>query len=494
MRTIRIGALVITSVVLVAGGCQQAPPPAPPPAASARAVEAYEFKGGFPTAETVQRAYDDADLARAIEAYKFFYPTVSIFGTWQGNLDAGTVPNKVLLILHGRPEQLVFTPNSDTPYAGGTIDLSDGPIVVEVPPGPLMCVVNDLNQRYVMDLGLPGPDAGKGGKHLILGPEYKGAVPAGYYSGRATTNRVLLMLRAIPPGGDDAKGVEMLKTAKIRPLNPPPGWKGVEWIDQGAKPQDFTPVRWERGLDYWKILHDIVDEEPAFEAYRMNYGQLASLGIVKGKPFAPDARMTAILEKAARTANDQMRVQSFADRRPDRVMWPDRKWEWATLRPENGTFDAPTYKDLEAREKWFYQAQIESPAMFRRTAAAGSLYWLGLRDKGGAYLDGGKTYRLSVPQPVPAKLFWSVTVYDPDSRSEIKTSQAKAALRSLFELKGRTGGSVDLYFGPKAPAGHEGEWIQTIPGKGWFTYFRIYGPEGPAFDGSWKPGDFEEIQ
>jgi hypothetical protein len=454
----------------------------------------YTFKGGYPTADTIRKVYDDADLSRAIEAYKFFYPTVSILGTWQGNLDAGTVSNKVLLILHGRPEQLVFTPNSDTPYAGGTIDLSAGPMVVEVPPGPLMCVVNDLNQRYVMDLGLPGPDAGKGGKHILLPPGYKGEVPQGYYAATATTNRVLLMLRAIPPGGDDAAGVAMLKTVKIHPLNPPADWKEITWIDQGAKPGDFTPVRWERGIDYWQKLHEVIDSEPPYEAYRMSYGQLATLGIEKGKPFAPDARMKAILEKAAGMANDQMRVQSFADRRPDRVMWKDRKWEWATLRPENGTFDLPAYKDLEAREKWFYQAQIESPAMFRRTAAAGSLYWLGVRDGTGTYLDGDKTYKLAVPLPVPAKLFWSVTVYDPASRSEIKTDQGKAALRSLFELKGKTGSTADLYFGPKAPVGHEGEWIKTIPGKGWFTYFRIYGPEASAFDGTWKPGDFEEMK
>ena len=135
--------------------------------------------------------------------------------------------------------------------------------------------------------------------------------------------------------------------------------------------------------------------------------------------------MKEILDKAAKLANAQMRVQSFADRRPDRIAWSDRKWEWASLRPENGSFDLPSYKDLEAREKWFYQAMIESPAMFRRSAGAGSLYWLGLRDGSGAYLDGAKTYKLTVPLPVPAKLFWSVTVYDPNTRSEIKTTQGQ---------------------------------------------------------------------
>jgi hypothetical protein len=123
------------------------------------------------------------------------------------------------------------------------------------------------------------------------------------------------------------------------------------------------------------------------------------------------------------------------------------------------------------------------------------LYWLGVRDKDGNWLDGGKTYTLSVPEPVPARLFWSVTIYDPETRSQIATDQDKAALRSLFELKEVSkAASTKLYFGPKAPAGQEGRWIKTIPGKGWFTYFRIYGPQGPAFDGSWKPGDFEEVK
>jgi hypothetical protein len=240
----------------------------------------------------------------------------------------------------------------------------------------------------------------------------------------------------------------------------------------------------------------MIDTEPAYEPYRNYYGELAALGIVKGKPFAPDDRMKKILGQAAQMANDQMRVQSLADRRPDRIVWLDRKsWEWATLRPENGTFDAPTYVDLEAREKWFWQATFESPAMFRRQAGGGSVYWFAARDNTGAYLDGGKSYRLTVPQPVPASLFWSVTVYDPDTRSEIQTDQGKAALRSLFELKdvAKTG-AAELYFGPHAPAGRERQWIKTNPGKGWFVYLRLYGPQAPGFDGSWKPGDFEEVR
>jgi hypothetical protein len=200
-------------------------------------------------------------------------------------------------------------------------------------------------------MGLPGPDAGKGGKHILLPPGYREKVPEGYFAGTPTTNRVLLLVRAIPPKGDVQAAIAALKTVKMYPFGRPADASQVTWFEIGDKHIDFTPVRWEKNLDYWKELAEVIHNEPPFEAYRMEYGLLASLGISKGQPFHPDSRMQGILVNAAQTANDQMRVQSFADRRPDRLAWPDRKWEWATLRPENGTFDAPAYKDLEARTK-----------------------------------------------------------------------------------------------------------------------------------------------
>ena len=454
----------------------------------------YKFVGGYPTPETVQKAYDEADLNRAIQTYRFFYPSVSIMATWEGNLANGVVPNKVFAILDGTPDQLVFTPNSDTKYAGLAIDLSNGPMIVDVPPGPIMSAVNDMNQLWVMDIGLPGPDKGKGGKHIILPPGYKGKIPPGYFSATASTNRVLILLRAIPLPGATKTAEDLMKSVKIYPLNKPADWTDPTWVNLNKPGADFTPLRWEDNIQYWQQLHDLIDKEPPYAPYRAMYGELAELGIEKGKPFSPDARMKGILEKAAKTGYAIMRVQSFADRRPDRLAWNDRKWEWAALQSTNGTFDAPHYTDLYAREKWFYQAQIESPAMFNRAPGAGSLYWLGVKDNTGAYLDGSKTYKLTVPLPVPDKLFWSVTIYDVLTRSEIKNDQDKAALRSTVELKGKTGSSVDLYFGPSAPSGKEDVWIKTIPNVGWFTYFRIYGPEAPAFNGSWKPGDFEEVK
>lgn len=140
-------------------------------------AEPFTFQGGFPTDGTIHRAYDEADLVRAVSMYRFFWPTVSLEATWRGNLDGGVVPNEAFPLLNGTPQQFVFTPNSDTPYAGMSLDLTDGPIVVDLPPGPLMGTVNDLNQLWLLDIGLPGPAKASGGRHVLLPPGFEGEVP-----------------------------------------------------------------------------------------------------------------------------------------------------------------------------------------------------------------------------------------------------------------------------------------------------------------------------
>jgi hypothetical protein len=485
--------LVGTSLAALAALGSQTLGQAPSPT-NARAAPT-EFPRGSPTYETIEHLYDETDLNRAIQTYKFFYPNISMAGLADGFEKINPVNNKTFFILSAAPNQIFFTANSDTPYAAIPLDLRAGPITIELPAGPLIGVANDWNFRWVMDIGLPGPDAGKGGQHIILPPDWKGEVPAGYYSGQSSTYRVFLIIRSLPQAGDMSPAIARIRTVKVRPLNPPADWSEPTWTDVSQRNFDATPIAWEKTLKFWDVLHQIIDTEPAFAPYRIYYGELAALGIVKGRPFTPNDRMKGILERAAQMANDQMRVASLAGRRAERVAWPDRRsWEWITLVPENGTFDAPTYVDVDARAIWFWQATFESPAMFRRQAGGGSVYWFAARDKTGAFVDGGKLYKLTLPQPVPVTLFWSVTVYDPDNRSQIQTDQGKAALRSLVELKDvATTGAADLYFGPNAPAGKEGRWIKTIPGKGWFVYLRLYGPEAPAFDGSWKPGDFEEV-
>lgn len=460
--------------------------------AQGQSGSAQGFERGFPTPDAARAARDDADLQRAVVAYRFWYPTVSAEGIFNGNREAGIPDNTAMGIASTGPRQVGFTLNSDTPYGSAALDVSNGPMVIEIPPGSYIGLVNDHHQGWVMDVGLPGPNEGRGGKHLVLPPGYGGEVPSGYQVGRALSNKLFFAVRALPAGGDLSAALEALRQIRFYPLAAAANPAALTFHDTSQTRMDSTCLRWEANIQYWEVLHRILREEPLVEKYLPMYGMLAELGIERDKPFAPDARMRAILERAARVGRDQLLVSAFASDRPDRLNWPDRQWEWVGLVPGSAQFETSAGLDLEARDRWFAQAIVTSPAMFRRSAGAGSLYWLSARDSGGTFLDGSRNYRLTVPGPVPGKLFWSVTAYDAQTRSQVQTEQDKAALRSLFELKDVAAGApVDLFFGPQAPAGQEQRWIRTAPGRGWFAYFRIYGPEQAAFDRSWKPGDFE---
>ena len=453
------------------------------------------LKGGFPLADAVGRLRDEGDLQRAVTAYRFWYPTVSVEGIFNGNRELGLADNEKIGYCATSPRQVGFTLNSDTPYAAGALDLSDGPMVIELPPGAYIGLVDDHHQRWVIDMGIPGPDQGHGGKHLVLGPDHDGDVPGGFHVGRSSSYKVLVALRALPVGGDQDKALGALRAVRIYPL-PAPGAdpQPLEMVETTQRDIDSTCLRWEDNLQFWQKLHGILEAEPVLEEFRPMYGLLSSLGIGRGTPFAPDERTTAILEHAARTGRDQLLVSAFAGTRDDIRAWPDRRWEWAGLIADNADFETPSGLDLEARDRWFSQAIIASPAMFRRVEGSGSLYWLGARDHTGTYLDGARDYQLSIPLPVPGSLFWSITIYDAETRSQVQAEQGMAALRSLFELRDLpASGTTELRFGPTAPADGAGAWLQTIPGRGWFAYIRIYGPQAPAFDGSWKPGDFQAL-
>jgi hypothetical protein len=461
------------------------PPPPPPPVKSP-----YKFEHGYPAAGTAEIAYNDTDLGRAIEAYKFFYPTMVNEAEMQ-IMPSSDKPNQIGIKFAAGPRHQLFTANSDTPYAIGTLDLkADGPMVIELPPGNFIGLANDHNMRWVLDMGTNGPDKGQGGKHLILPPDYKGNVPNGYYFGQSETWKVLFFIRSISTEGDVVKALNALDNIKAYPLAKAGEPVTFHFVDVTDKAFPNLLLTWEDKLDYWKQLKAVVDSETAPVEFRSMFGMLQSLGIEKGKPFNPDSRMTSILEEATNKALAEMRVNAYANREPERIVWNDRNWEWVPLRQFNATtkdLGVAAFLDLQATDNAYFQAIGASESMGKRQPGAGSIYFAGLRDSTGAYLDGGKTYKLTVPGPVPAKLFWSATVYDVDTRSEIATDQDKAAVRSLFEKpKPNPDGTIDLYFGPEAPVGKEGQWVKTIPGKGWFVYFRIYGPEAPVFNGTWK--------
>lgn len=401
-------------------------------------VNIVDFElGFFPAPRTAAEAHGEQDLRRALEAYHFFYPTVSMEGIIRGTRNSGAVDNKAAMMVIAQPRHIGYTLNSDTPYAGGVLDLrQSGPMVIELPPGPLIGLVDDHHHRWIADLGLPGPDGGQGGAHLLLPLGWDQPVPSGYFVAHSDTWQVMLALRAMPVGGDQDAALKLLSSVKVYPLDGN-GTGSYQFIDKSAEAVNTTPLAWEDNLEFWQVLHDVIDSEPPVEEMRQALGMLAELGIEAGKPFRPDEATARLLTSAARQGRDEMLVSAFASRRPDRIAWPDRNWEWAGLRPENAGFEREGSLDVEARDRWFAQAIVTSPAMFRRVEGAGSLYWLACRDGSGEYLDGAVTYRLTVPLPVPASLFWSVTCYDSETRSEVVTDQGQAALRSLSRTSPR---------------------------------------------------------
>ena len=443
----------------------------------------------FPSSAAARKARDEADFQRAVTAYRFWYPSVSAEGIFNGNREIGIADNDAFGIAACGPRHVGFTLNSDTPYGAATLDLSNGPMVIELPAGPYIGLVDDHHQRWIMDLGMPGPDQGAGGKHVVVPPGYAGCVPSDHHVGRSATRKVLLAVRALPTEGDLAKALTSLRDIRIHRLGEQATLDVVDFSDRQI---DNTCLRWEDNLQFWRVLHDIVEFEPVVEEFQPMYGLLRALGIGKDQVFDPDERATGILQRAAQTGRDQLLVSAFAGNRPDRLTWNDRQWEWIGLIPDNADFLTSGGIDLEARDRWFAQAIVTSPAMFRRQQGTGSLYWLAARDAAGDYLDGSRRYTLTVPQPVPASLFWSITIYDARTRSQVQTEQGKAALRSLFELRdvGAATDSISVSFEPDAPQdGATDRWLQTVPGRGWFAYLRIYGPGPAAFNGQWRPGD-----
>jgi hypothetical protein len=459
----------------------------------------YEFEGGFPTADTVELAYNNTDLGRAIEAYKFFYPTMVNEAMMQVESQSNESNQVGIKLVAGPPHQ-IFTANSDTPYIMTTLDLrAEGPVVIEVPPGRFMGLADDHNMRWILDMGIYGPDKGQGGKHLILPPDYTGDVPAGYYVGQSNTWKVLTFIRSVPTENNMTSALQSLDGITIYPLSKSGGEiSPYRFIDMTNTTLPNKLLEWEDNLEYWQQLKKVVDTETVPVEFRPMYGMLQSLGIEKGIPFNPDARTTSILEEAAKKAIAEMRVNAYANRDPERLVWDDRNWEWIPITPFNTTtrdMGVAEFLDLQATEHAYFQAIGASPLMSIREIDHGSIYFSNFHDNNNVFLNGSKTYKLTVPGPVPANLFWSATVYDVDTRSEIATDQNRSAIRSLFEdPQPNPDGSIDLYFGPEVPEGEENHWVKTIPDQGWFVYFRIYGPQAPVFDGTWKLNNIVEMK
>jgi hypothetical protein len=243
---------------------------------------------------------------------------------------------------------------------------------------------------------------------------------------------------------------------------------------------------------FYEELNEIVQEEPVDSYGPDMMGLFNAIGMVKGKPFAPDARMKAILTDAVAIGNATARAIDFRSRSAEAPIYPDRHWNTPFIGGSYQWLTEGGGRNFDARTMFFYVATVNTPAMTVAMPGVGSQYASTNLDSHGAPFDGSKAYRLRVPPDVPVKDFWSVVLYDTQTRSMLQTDQQFPSLSSETKPQANADGSVDIYFAPTKPAG-AANWVQTIPDKSWFTIFRLYGPLKAWFDHSWKLNDIEQV-
>ena len=449
-----------------------------------------ELENGYPTDATVAKVFDDIDFQRACQAYLWALPLMAM-QQWQSEhltkFGAGKLDYVDYLTFQDKLGLL--TANATTPYIMAFPNLKEtGPLVFEVPAGPTAGGFTDFWQRPITDAGQTGPDKGAGGKYLILGPDDADMSPEGYFVFRSPTVNVFSAHRVLDP--DPAKARLLIDGLKIYPYRQRENPASTRHVSPAGRAWSGEQPR---GLAYWEGLAKIIQEEPVHERDRMMMGMLQPLGIEKGKPFAPTERQKQILIDAAQTGEVMARAIAYKKRFEGAKVWPNRNWEISLFLKETNQ-EAPHYTQLEERTSWFYEAVGVSVGMMGRAVGVGQVYLEAAKDSQGRWLDGGKTYRLRVPKDVPVAQFWSVTVYDNESRCFVKTG-VPPDRSSRDAIVTNADGSVDLTFGPAAPAGTpESNWIKTLPGKGWFSYFRLYGPTQPYFNRSWVLSDIEMIE
>jgi len=496
-------------------------------------IGTLDFKDGVPSAATARTVFDTLDFTRALNVYNNSFRGASALGLVKGFQEVGAGSGDIVIFEELMDANSLFlTGNADTVYYLGYVDLSKGPVVIEQPSDGLGAI-NDMWFQWVIDVGKPGPDRGLGGKYLIVGPGYDGPLPeGGYFVAHSRTNTILYALRAFIADGNDPKPAvyNVKQTLKIYPYVPgsfgtpiAEALKGEIKLADEPKIPEMTFINGS-GLSFNTIppsdygffewINENVQNEPATSYDVELAGQLAAIGIVHGKEFAPDDRMKKILTDAASVGQATGRALQWEalERHPEWAryegsQWNLMLWEGGALFEtppapfEDGMFKPypPTgARTLDSRTAFYYAYTLDSPAMIMQIPGVGSQYLINFRDANGEVYDGAKAYKVTLPKDIPAAAFWSFTLYDNQTRSMLQTPQKypRAGSQSYPSpaAEAAADGSTTVWFAPAQPDGvARGNWIQTDPDKGWFTILRLYSPLPSFFDKSWRPGEIELV-
>ena len=459
-------------------------------------VGELEFTSGYPTEATVAGLYDELDFQRAVQVYLWALPMASYGAMADAHKALGADSHTVVIADKlAEPRQLALTANRDTVYMSGVLDLREGPMVMELPPG-LLGTMNNIWQQPLVDLGGPfSPEQNRGGRFLILPPGYDGPLPAVHHHiVRSDSNIVVFYLRGIPRTQEDipevVKQIKQYRQYKLDEAANPPETRFVSLAGKDAN------LLTNEGFAYFEALARYINENPPREQDMAMLGMLESIGIAHGRMFEPDERMKAILTEAAIVGRAMAEVLAYNPRVPRDVLYAyPGKRQWKKIFFADPTFHEPEYMAIDLRSKYAFEAIGTAHSMVISVPGQGSQYIGAYQDADGTWLTGDHTYRIRLPRDVPANMFWSLTVYDNESRSMIQNEEGRPLVGSVHGAIANKDGSFDLYFGPERPSNvPEQNWVQTTPGKGWFVYLRLYGPEQSYFDKTWVPGDAEKVQ
>jgi hypothetical protein len=448
-------------------------------------------KQSFPDLEG-QVAYQ-----RAFEAVVWAMPATSVYRLREGFFKAyGITDNDIVAFSKPTtPSAEMLTPNTVTPYIAGFTDLRKGPVVLELPAktdkASLFGQIVDAWQVTIADVGPSGEDKGAGGKYLLIPPGYKDPIPAGYFPVRSESYRLMFGFRSIPaPGAGLDVAHAYAQTLKMYPLADAANPKPTRFVDGSSKRVSTLSFYDSR---VFQDIYDFISVEPVRARDKVMMGMLASIGIEPGKPFNPQGKVKAAMQRAAVDAYYYMQERQ-ANLVNAQAYWPDRHWVNGLVPDSAGGFEYETADavQIDQRADQFFMGIFYPKVTLKKPA---TVYLVAGADSSGQALEAGKNYRLHVPKDMPVSQFWSLTMYDKATYALIYSPLARAGLSSREKpsMKLNDNGSVDLYFGPKAPVGLESNWIPT-QGKAPYPIMRFYGPEQAFWDKTFKLPDVEQVK